>query len=101
MKNFKWTCLFLMLIGCSGNATDADAEAPVACSAHSARQFQSGNVACKPGVSDTCAFGVHNQPTQLDQSGEPLAYYCACNAASKYTCWSAPSLAKADPLPAE
>lgn len=101
MKNFVLVYAFMALVGCNGNVTEPDADSPASCSTHSARQFQSGNVACEPGVSDTCAFGVHNQLTQLDQSGEPLAYYCVCNEASKYTCWSAPGLAAADPLPAE
>jgi hypothetical protein len=99
MKKLLSTLCVLAMIGCGSSPSNSDG--PQACDAHFVRQYNLGEMVCVPGKSETCAFGVHNQLVKLDQSGEPLAYYCTCEATGTYACWGAPSLAKADPLPPE
>ena len=97
MKKLLLTLCVLALVGC-GSAPSND-DSPQACDARFAKQYNLGEMACVPGKSETCAFGVHNQLVKLDQSGEALAYYCTCSENKVYYCWGSPSLAKADPLP--
>lgn len=99
MKKFTLMFVLLLLNGCGADAKPADDGVPVACRQHTARQFHFGEITCTPGVSETCGFGVHNQPVPLDQSGDALAYYCTCADPGQYFCWGSPSLAAADPLP--
>lgn len=101
MKNLSLLSLLAALTGC-GSATEPNGDGiPAECHAYTARQYHFGEVTCAPESASTCAFGVHNQLVKFDQSGEPLAYYCTCDAGGTYACWGAPGLAKADPLPAE
>ncbi len=92
------------LAGCAGTVVEPPAPAdkvPAICHAGTASDFHFGRVTCEPLVSETCGFGIHNQPVPLDQSGAPLAYYCACNSGGVYACWGSPGLAVAEPLPPE
>jgi len=90
--------LALALTGCAASTSPPDDGIPDSCFEQSARSFVHGEATCTPAVSDTCAFNAHNQPTPLDGSVSPLAYYCTCGSTSLYTCWSAPSFVTPEPL---
>ncbi len=98
MRKYITVLCLLVTIGCATASSAPDDGIPDSCYTHTARAYHFGEVTCDPATAETCAFGVHNQPTQLDQSGEPLAYYCTCDGSNSYHCWGAPGLAEADPL---
>lgn len=93
--------LLLITLSACGGTQEADDGIPAVCHNYTARQYKLGEATCTPASSDTCAFGAHNQLVKLDQSEEPLAYYCTCEGSGTYSCWGSPSFVVADPLPAE
>jgi hypothetical protein len=99
MRKFNMMLCLLALVGCAKEPTEPDDGIPDSCYNHTAKEFHFGDAPCKPLKSPECGFNAQNLPTQLDGTGEPLAYYCTCTDASYYACFGSPSFVKADPLP--
>ena len=90
--------LTLSLIGCAASTPAPGDRIPDSCFKQPAKAFVHGEATCNPDAADTCAFDAHNEPTPLDGSGNPLAYYCTCGSTGLYTCWRAPWFATPEPV---
>lgn len=88
----------LLLAGCSAQVEPVE-RIPGECYQQTAKAFVSGTATCgDPYTAATCAFDAHNDPTPLDSSGNPLAYYCTCGETGVYTCWRVEWFVEPDPL---
>lgn len=96
MKKQMLAVLVLVIQGCGGQSQiEPD---PGVCRQYTVLEFNHGEVPCKPLVTDSCAFGVHNDPVELSPTS-PVSYVCSCNSAGKFSCFGSPGLPAADPLP--